>query len=274
VSYVDSLLANGEEIVYRTKKHWIAPAFSTITGTLLTIGGLAALFGQLFTDNRFLNGLLLWGGLGALLIGLVLLVNAAVKWWAQFYFVTNQKVMKVEGLLRKSTSGSALEKINDITMEEPLLGRWLGYGTVRVLTAADESNLHYTFMRKPLEFRKAPPRPSLRPLPHPRARRSPTRSRAWPGCATAGPSPPRSSRRRRPSSSTGCSPAYGDRRRRVQAAASSSPPGACRRYSIRSCSLEKRPTQNSTTSGTSTYPPQLSGIGIGSSEPKCSARAA
>ena len=155
MSYVDTLLANGEEIVYTTKKHWIAPAFSTITGTLLTLGGLAALFGQFFTDNRFLNGVLLWGGLGALLIGLVMLVNAAAKWWAQFYFVTNQKVMKVEGLLRKSTSGSALEKINDITMEEPLLGRWLGYGTVRVLTAADESNLHYTFMRKPLEFRKA-----------------------------------------------------------------------------------------------------------------------
>jgi len=154
-SYVDTLLANGEEIVYRTKKHWIAPAFSTITGTLLTLGGLAALFGQFFTDNKFLNGVLLWGGLGALLVGLVMLANAAMKWWAQFYFVTNQKVMKVEGLLRKSTSGSALEKINDITMEEPLLGRWLGYGTVRVLTAADESNLHYTFMRKPLEFRKA-----------------------------------------------------------------------------------------------------------------------
>jgi uncharacterized membrane protein YdbT with pleckstrin-like domain len=155
VSYVDTLLANGEEIVYSTKKHWIAPAFATITGTLLTLGGLAALFGQFFTDNRFLNGLLLWGGLGALLVGLVLLANAAVKWWAQHYFVTNQKVMKVEGVFRKSTSGSALEKINDITMEEPLLGRWLGYGTVRVLTAADESNLHYTFMRKPLEFRRA-----------------------------------------------------------------------------------------------------------------------
>lgn len=154
-SYVDTLLANGEEIVYRTKKHWIAPAFSTVTGTLLTLGGLAALFGQFFTENKFLNGVLLWGGLGALLVGLALLANAAMKWWAQFYFVTNQKVMKVEGLLRKSTSGSALEKINDITMEEPLLGRWLGYGTVRVLTAADESNLHYTFMRKPLEFRKA-----------------------------------------------------------------------------------------------------------------------
>jgi uncharacterized membrane protein YdbT with pleckstrin-like domain len=155
VSYVDSLLANGEEIVYTTKKHWIAPAFSTITGTLLTVGGLAAMLGQVFWFDGFLDGLLLWGGLGMLLVGLGLLLNAAVKWWAQFYFVTNQKVMKVEGLLRKSTSGSALEKINDITMEQPLLGRWLGYGTVRVLTAADESNLHYTFMRKPVEFRKA-----------------------------------------------------------------------------------------------------------------------
>ena len=154
-SYVDTLLATGEEIVYRTKKHWIAPLFSTITGTLLTVAGIAALFGQLLTDSTWLDFLFLWGGLIVLLVGLGMLANAAVKWWAQFYFVTNQKVMKVEGVLRKSTSGSALEKINDITMEQPLLGRWLGYGTVRVLTAADESNLHYTFMRQPLEFRKA-----------------------------------------------------------------------------------------------------------------------
>ena len=54
-SYVDSLLATGEEIVYRTKKHWIAPLFSTVTGTLLTLGGLAALFGQVFSIDGFLN---------------------------------------------------------------------------------------------------------------------------------------------------------------------------------------------------------------------------
>ena len=113
------------------------------------------MFGQAFWFDGFLGDLLLWGGLVVLVVGLGMLINAAVKWWAQFYFVTNQKVMKVEGILRKSTSGSALEKINDITMEQPLLGRWLGYGTVRVLTAADESNLHYTFMRAPLEFRRA-----------------------------------------------------------------------------------------------------------------------
>jgi len=154
VSYVDSLLANGESIVYTTKKHWIAPLLATVTGTLLTVGGLAALFGKLFVDSGFLNNVMLWGGILALLAGLALLAKAFVEWWAQWYFITNQKVMKVEGILKKHTSGSALEKINDITMEIPLLGRWLGFGTVTVLTAADESNLHYTAMREPAEFRK------------------------------------------------------------------------------------------------------------------------
>ena len=154
MTYLESLLANGETIVYTTKKHWIAPLFASVTGTLLVVAGIAALFGQLLTDNSFLDNVFLWGGILALIVGAAMLAHAFVQWWAQYYFVTNQKVMKVEGILRKSTSGSALEKINDITMEVPLLGRWLGFGTLRVLTAADESNLNYTVMRQPAEFRK------------------------------------------------------------------------------------------------------------------------
>ena len=155
MTYLESLLANGETIVYTTKKHWIAPLFASVTGTLLVVGGIAALFGRLLTESSFLDNVFLWGGILALIVGAAMLAHAFVQWWAQYYFVTNQKVMKVEGILRKSTSGSALEKINDITMEVPLLGRWLGFGTLRVLTAADESNLTYTRMREPMEFRKA-----------------------------------------------------------------------------------------------------------------------
>lgn len=155
MTYFDSLLANGEEIRYRTKKHWIAPLLATITGSVLVLGGVVALLVRIFTDSDFVRNVLLIGGIVALVIGLVMWGNAFVHWWAQYYFVTNQKVLKVEGILRKSTSGSALEKINDITMEVPLLGRALGYGTLRVLTAADESNLTYTVMRDPAEFRKA-----------------------------------------------------------------------------------------------------------------------
>lgn len=155
MGYAESLLASNERIVYESRKHWVAPLLSTITGTLLTVGGLAALFGQLLVDNSALDALFLWGGLLALLVGLGMLATAFVAWWSEHYLVTNQKVMKVGGILRRTAEGSALEKINDITIAQSLLGRWLGYGTLRVLTAADESNLHYTAMRDPVAFRKA-----------------------------------------------------------------------------------------------------------------------
>ncbi len=155
MSYIESLLTTDEQIVYRTKKHWIAPLFATVTGSVLTLVGLVGLFWQLFTEESFLDWLFLWGGLVALLVGLALLGRAFVIWWSEDYFVTNQKVMKVSGILNKRAGGAGLEKINDVTMEQNLLGRWLGFGTLRVLTAADESNLEYTTMREPATFRRA-----------------------------------------------------------------------------------------------------------------------
>ncbi len=155
MGYVEDLLATNEKIVYTTKKHWVAPLFSTVTGTLLTVAGLAGLFGQwIWIDNDALNTLVLGSGLIALLIGLALLAKAFVEWWSESYVVTNHKVMKVSGILRKTAEGSALEKINDITISQSMLGRTLGYGTLSVLTAADESNLHYSSMRQPMEFRR------------------------------------------------------------------------------------------------------------------------
>jgi uncharacterized membrane protein YdbT with pleckstrin-like domain len=155
VGYAEDLLASNEQIVYRTRKHWVAPLLSTITGTLLAVGGLVAIVGQVFTDTSWLENLLRWGGLVALVVGVIMLLSSFVVWWSEEYYVTNQKVMKVGGILRKTAEGSALEKINDITIQQSVLGRALGYGTLSVLTAADESNLHYTAMREPMEFRKA-----------------------------------------------------------------------------------------------------------------------
>jgi uncharacterized membrane protein YdbT with pleckstrin-like domain len=153
MGYVEELLASNEKIVYRTRKHWIAPLLGTVTGTALTVGGIVALIMQ-FAADGFWQGLLLWGGLLALLIGLALLAKSFIEWWSEEYVVTNHKVMKVSGILRKTADGSALEKINDITISQSLLGRALDYGTVVVQTATDESNLNYTAMREPVDFRK------------------------------------------------------------------------------------------------------------------------
>lgn len=154
MGYVEELLATNEQVIYRTRKHWIAPLFATVTGSLLAAGAIVAMVANIWLDGSFLDNVLKWGGLIALLIGLALLGKAFVEWRSEEYVVTNHKVMKVSGILRKTAEGSALEKINDITISQSVLGRWLGFGTLSVLTAADESNLRYTEMREPMEFRK------------------------------------------------------------------------------------------------------------------------
>lgn len=155
MGYVEDLLASNEQIMYTSRKHWIAPLFSTVAGSLLTLGGIAAMILGALSDATWIHNLLIWGGGLALLVGLFLLVRAFVIWWSEHYLVTNQKVLKVSGILRKRAEGSALEKINDSAITQSLFGRWLDYGTLSVMTASDEANLHYTMMRAPMAFRRA-----------------------------------------------------------------------------------------------------------------------
>ena len=159
MGYTESLLATNEKIIYRTKQHWMAPIFGTITGVLILIGGVV-LFGfqlTMSTDGFLgvLRTLAFLAGLILMVVGVLWVGYSYVQWWVEDYAVTNQKVVKVAGLLSKRTSGAGLEKINDVVMEQGPLGRILGYGTLKVATASDSSDLVYETMRAPADFRRA-----------------------------------------------------------------------------------------------------------------------
>ena len=95
MAYIDDLLATNEHVIYTARKHWIAPLFATLTGTLLTLGALGALGWSLFVDGGWFDQVLVWGGWIALAVGVVMLVRGFVIWASQRYLVTNHKVMKV-----------------------------------------------------------------------------------------------------------------------------------------------------------------------------------
>ncbi len=159
MGYMEELLATNEKIVYRTKQHWVAPIFGTVTGVIILIVGVA-LFGfqlTLATDGiaGFLRTLAWLVSLVLIAFGLARVGFSYLLWWVEDYAVTNQKVVKVAGLLNKRTSGAALEKINDVVMEQGPLGRILGYGTLKVATASDTTDLVYQTMRAPADFRRA-----------------------------------------------------------------------------------------------------------------------
>jgi uncharacterized membrane protein YdbT with pleckstrin-like domain len=159
MGYLEEQLVTNETIVYRTKQHWMAPIFGTITGVVLLVIGVILFVFQLTmpTDGfaGFLRTLAFWGSLILVVVGAVWVGYSYIEWWVEDYAVTNQKVLKVAGLMRKRTSGSALEKINDVVMEQGPLGRSLGYGTLRVSTASDSIDLTFKTMRAPGDFRRA-----------------------------------------------------------------------------------------------------------------------
>ena len=155
MGYTESLLATNEQILYRTKQHWMAPIFGTIAGVAVLIGGIVLFAFQLTMGGGLINDLAFWGSLILLVVGVGMVGYSYIQWWVEDYAVTNQKVMKVAGLLRKRTSGAALEKINDVVLDQGPLGRMLGYGTLKVSTASDTSDLTYETMRQPAEFRRA-----------------------------------------------------------------------------------------------------------------------
>ena len=160
MGYTESQLATNEKILYRTKQHWMAPIFGTIAGVLVLVGGVVLFILQLTVIEfdgalGFLNTLLLWASLVLIVVGVAMVGYSYIQWWVEDYAVTNQKVMKVAGLLNKRTSGAALEKINDVIMEQGPLGRMLGYGTLKVATASDSTDLVYETMRNPADFRRA-----------------------------------------------------------------------------------------------------------------------
>jgi Bacterial PH domain/Short C-terminal domain len=154
--YADKLLADGEQIVLRSRQHWLAPLIRGWRAWALFI--LSIVLVLLVAIRKDLNTLIgeVGGGLGLvlLILSLLLLAKVYLDWRSQDYIVTNRRVIKVDGILNKHSADSSLEKINDAILDQSLLGRMFGYGDLNILTAAEEEVDQYHMLDHPGEFKK------------------------------------------------------------------------------------------------------------------------
>ena len=79
------------------------------------------------------------------------------SWRNQEYFVTTRRLIKAEGVFNKEMADSSLEKINDAHLTQSWLGRIFGFGTLDILTAAEESAgiQDYYMLADPVRFKIA-----------------------------------------------------------------------------------------------------------------------
>ncbi len=124
--YADSLLTEGEDIVLRTRQHWLALLAESRLGWFLWILAIVLLIAVVWppTSGRdLLRYPRCVGAIVLLVIGVVIIGYRFWQWWATDYIVTNRRLLKVTGIFNKRSADSSLEKINDAILTQPVSGQ-------------------------------------------------------------------------------------------------------------------------------------------------------
>jgi uncharacterized membrane protein YdbT with pleckstrin-like domain len=100
-----------------------------------------------------------------LILGLILLAVSLVPlmiglfrflhWRKEQYIVTNYRIVQIEGLVNRRVFDSALEKVNDVILTQPLLGRIFNYGSINIVTGSEAAINDITGVASPFEFKRA-----------------------------------------------------------------------------------------------------------------------
>jgi hypothetical protein len=104
----------------------------------------------------FLPGLRVIGWIAVVVavVPAVEVVRIFFDWLNERYIITNRRVMEVKGIINKNVSDSALEKVNDVKMQQSMVGRVLGYGTVQIITGSDIGVNCFRRISNPVRFKR------------------------------------------------------------------------------------------------------------------------
>lgn len=93
--YVDNNLIKDEHVVYETKYHW---------KIFFTLGGIFTLF-----------------------------ILPALRRWSDEFVVTNKRIIVKTGIISRRTLEMNLNKIESVNVDQSIIGRLLGYGTITII---------------------------------------------------------------------------------------------------------------------------------------------
>lgn len=139
MSYIQNNLQAGEEIKYKADIHWYIFAYPVI---LLL---LSAFFSSAQT------GLFYYVSIFLLLSGLFQLIKRILLKMGAEYVVTNKKVILKSGILNRDALELVLNKCEEIRINQSLMGRMLGFGSIVVTTGGVTNK--FDFITNPIKFR-------------------------------------------------------------------------------------------------------------------------
>jgi len=142
-------LQPGETVALIVRKHWLVllkPALF-FAGVLLY---LPVRHVRILGFEALLNYLLPYAAAVSGVLFLYRYLDRRVNIWA----VTNERLIDEWGILTHKSKENPLDKINDIVVEQTILGRLFGYGGISVQTAAKAGETIIDFVERPEELKQ------------------------------------------------------------------------------------------------------------------------
>jgi uncharacterized membrane protein YdbT with pleckstrin-like domain len=154
VSYIEKHLIPGETLQYQTKLHWIVMLGHAGLAAFFVATGVALL---VFSWDTRKNGgsysnAVIWIALAAFVVAAILFAVGLVRRNATVMALTNKRVIVKTGLASRRTLELLLSRIESVVVEEPAMGRILGYGTV-IIRGTGGTPETFDNIAHPLEFR-------------------------------------------------------------------------------------------------------------------------
>ena len=142
-------LQPGETVALIVRKHWLVLAKPAlfVVGVLLY---LPVRHVRILGFEALLNYLLPYGAVLSGALFLYRYLDRRVNIWA----VTDRRLIDEWGILTHKSKENPLDKINDIVVEQTILGRLFGYGSISVQTAAKAGETIIEFVERPEELKQ------------------------------------------------------------------------------------------------------------------------
>jgi len=141
MGYIEKNLMNGENILYRARLHWVVFLWPVIWLIV------AAMFFSRGTDGAVMAGRLF------ILIAVFKGIESFITFSTSEFGVTNQRVIAKVGFIRRNSIEIFLAKLEAIQVNQSILGRILGYGSITVSgTGGTRDPFHN--ISNPLELRR------------------------------------------------------------------------------------------------------------------------
>jgi uncharacterized membrane protein YdbT with pleckstrin-like domain len=135
--YIEKTLLPEEKILYSTKPHWM------IFYPMIIWLAISLLF--FIMNSSFFGSLLL-------IISIFSFINSVINYYCSEYVITNKRIVMKVGFIRRRSLEIFLDRVEGIYVEQSILGRLLGFGTIFV-GGIGGTKTPFLYIPNPIEFR-------------------------------------------------------------------------------------------------------------------------